>query len=48
MDLFEWIDISTQLECEGLELYPEFLKERTPQYITRVRKYIEDRAWSCR
>lgn len=43
MDLFEWIDISTQLECEGLELYPEFLKERAPQYITRVRKYIEDR-----
>ena len=43
MSLFEWIDISTQLECDGLELYPGFLTERNSAYLKKVRNAIEER-----
>jgi sugar phosphate isomerase/epimerase len=43
MSLFEWIETSTQLECEGLEMYPDFLKELTPEYLSGIRQAIESR-----
>ena len=42
MSLFKWIEISTQLECDGLELYPDFLTELTPNYLKKVRHAIEN------
>jgi sugar phosphate isomerase/epimerase len=41
MDLFAWIDLSTQLACDGLELYSRFLKSHQPQYLKDVRRRIE-------
>lgn len=43
MSLFEWIDIATELECEGLELYPPFLTEYSPEYLRKVRSAVESR-----
>lgn len=44
MDLFDWIETSTMLECEGLELLPSFLRHpEDPAYVARVRKAVEDR-----
>ncbi len=41
MSLFEWIDQSVQLECDGLELYSEFLESHEPGYLGEVRGRIE-------
>jgi len=41
MSLFEWIDLSVQLEVEGLELYSGFLESNDSSYLARVRKRIE-------
>jgi len=41
MDLFEWIDLSVQLKCDGLELYSGFLKSHKPKYLAEVRQRIE-------
>ncbi len=41
MSLFEWIDMSVQLECEGLELYSRFLTSHEPAYLADVRRRIE-------
>lgn len=41
MSLFDWIDQSTVLECDGLELYPNFLKNTTSAYLAEVRSAIE-------
>lgn len=43
LDLFDWIEISTVLECDGLELMPSFLKEYSAQYYRRVRHAVEER-----
>jgi len=43
MSLFEWIDISESLGCEGLELYPPFFTETSPAYLRRVRKAVEEK-----
>ena len=43
MSLFEWIDTSVQLGCDGLELYPGFLKDHTSAYLASVREAIERR-----
>jgi sugar phosphate isomerase/epimerase len=41
MDLFEWIAISMQLECDGLELYFGFLHSTDEAYIDTVRNAVE-------
>jgi sugar phosphate isomerase/epimerase len=41
MDVFDWVDMSVQLECEGLELYSGFLKSIEKQYLSRLRNRIE-------
>ncbi|HUV07110.1 MAG TPA: sugar phosphate isomerase/epimerase family protein [Spirochaetia bacterium] len=41
MDLFEWIELSVQLECDGLEMYSRFLKSHEPGYLSEVRKRVE-------
>ena len=41
MDLFEWIDISETLDCEGLELYYKFLASTDEAYLFRVRQAVE-------
>lgn len=43
MSLFEWINISEMLECDGLELYPQFLAEHTSSYLSKVRNAIESK-----
>ena len=43
MSLFQWIDIATELHCEGLEMYSPFLTELTPSYLKEVRNAIESR-----
>jgi len=41
MDLFDWIDLSAQLECDGLEMYSPFFKSLSPDYLARIRRRIE-------
>ena len=41
MDLFEWIDLSVQLRCDGLELHTDFLKSHRTGYLRRIRKQVE-------
>ncbi len=41
MDLFEWIRISEQLECEGLEMYDRFFRSTESGYLGRVRRAVE-------
>ena len=42
MDLFEWIDRSLELDCDGLELYSGFLSSYRPEYLADVRRRIEE------
>lgn len=42
MPLQEWIALSRQLECEGLELYTGFLETQDSDYLHDIRKEIED------
>jgi sugar phosphate isomerase/epimerase len=41
MDLFEWIEISKELGCEGLEIYSGFLRSMDEAYVKKVRSTIE-------
>ena len=41
MSLFNWIDTSTELECDGLELYSGFLESYKNEYLRKVRNKIE-------
>lgn len=41
MSVFEWIERSTELECDGLELHSGFLESHDPEYLRRVRRSIE-------
>jgi len=41
MSLFDWIDMSLELEPEGLELYSGFLESYDESYLKEVRKRIE-------
>jgi len=41
MSFFEWIDMSAQLECDGLELYAGFLESHESGYLADVRRRIE-------
>ncbi|MDD5621890.1 MAG: sugar phosphate isomerase/epimerase [Actinomycetota bacterium] len=42
MDLFEWIEISKNLDCDGLEIYYRFLKCLKSDYLKRVRRKVEE------
>jgi sugar phosphate isomerase/epimerase len=42
MSLYEWIDRSAELECEGLEMYAKFFQSLAPAYLREVRKRVED------
>lgn len=41
MSLFEWIDLSVQLNCEGLEMYAKFFESLDSPYLRKVRNYVE-------
>ena len=41
MDVLDWIDMSVQLECEGLEMYSGFLKSLENRYLSTLRTRIE-------
>ena len=41
MSVFDWIDQSVQLECDGLELYSGFLSSYEGGYLRDVRQRIE-------
>ena len=41
MGLLDWIDLSAELECDGLELYSGFLQSRDSHYLGEVRGRIE-------
>jgi len=42
MSLFEWMDLSAALECDGLELFSGFLKSHGSEYLAEVRKKAAD------
>jgi sugar phosphate isomerase/epimerase len=42
MGLYEWVDRSVELECEGLEMYAKFFESLAPAYLREVRKRVED------
>ena len=42
MGLFEWIELSAKIECDGLELYAGFLESHGPRYLAEVRRCIAD------
>lgn len=41
MSLFDWIEQSVDLECEGLELYSGFLKSHETHYLKKIRSRTE-------
>ena len=41
MDLFEWFDLSRQLECDGLEMLDGFLQSKEDSYLETVRDAVE-------
>ena len=41
MSLFEWIEMSMQLQAEGLEFYTTFLDSLEPDYLQKVRAAVE-------
>ena len=41
MDLFEWIELSAQLECDGLEMYSRFLRSHESGYLSEVRDRVK-------
>jgi len=41
MDLGSWIELSTQLECDGLEFYSGFLKSHDAPYLAGLRRRVE-------
>ena len=41
MSLLDWIDLSAQLECNGLELYTGFFQSQAPEYLRGIRQRIE-------
>jgi sugar phosphate isomerase/epimerase len=42
MKLFEWIQLSRQLECDGLELYWGFLESHKSNYLGALRRQIAE------
>ncbi len=42
MSLFKWIESSQELDCDGLEMYSEFLQSHDSAYLGRVRQRIEE------
>ena len=47
MSLESWIDTSTQLECDGLELYALFLRSHEEPYLRAIRRRIESQGMSA-
>jgi sugar phosphate isomerase/epimerase len=43
MDLYEWIDMSVLLQCEGLEFFEGFLQNRDNDYLSKLRAYVESK-----
>src|SRR5262245_2807662 len=43
MDVFRWIELGSQLQLEGVELYPKFLDSFDSPYLARVRKVAAER-----
>ena len=43
MTLFQWIDMSLELETEGLEIYAPFLDSFEPGYLAKVRDDVKER-----
>jgi sugar phosphate isomerase/epimerase len=43
IDLFKWIEISTNLECDGLELYTGFFQSHDTDYLKRLRNAVTER-----
>ena len=41
MSVFEWIERSAELECDGLELLAGFLQSHDHEYLRRVRRSVE-------
>ncbi len=41
MDLFDWIEMAKQLECDGLELYDRFFQSTDSDYLGKVRRAVE-------
>ena len=41
MDLFEWIDMSARLDCDGLEMYGLFLRSHESKYLSELRHRVE-------
>jgi sugar phosphate isomerase/epimerase len=42
MSLYDWIDRSVELECEGLEMYSNFFESHESSYLLEVRKRVEN------
>ena len=47
MDLFDWIEMSSQLGAEGLEMYDRFFRSDDAAYRKRVREAIEQTGQVC-
>jgi len=41
MALEDWIDMSVELGCDGLEMYNHFLKSYDPDYLNQIKNRIE-------
>lgn len=43
MSVFDWIDLATTLDVDGVEMYPRFLESFEPGYLDGVKKHLDSR-----
>ncbi|NDA81166.1 MAG: sugar phosphate isomerase/epimerase, partial [Actinobacteria bacterium] len=43
MSIYEWVDLATALEIDGLEFYNDFADVQDPSNWPKVRKAVEER-----
>jgi sugar phosphate isomerase/epimerase len=41
IDLFDWIEMSSKLDCDGLEMYFRFFKSHSSKYLEKIKKKVE-------
>ncbi len=41
MSVFDWIEMSKQLDCDGLEMYEGFFTSLSERYLNEVREAVE-------
>jgi sugar phosphate isomerase/epimerase len=43
MSLFDWIDLASTLEVDGVEMYPGFFESFEPDYLDRIKNHLNQK-----